>query len=106
MFGLPTRDKPIQHGEINNAWVVGWVEAFVDRSTWSIKNVTLKNNDLHPDEVTRRIVREGHNLFIETHGTGFGAGGQLNDYFSHTVWESVDWGLIKKAGVYPMTRPD
>ena len=99
LFGYSPRDLPMTDLEPNYAWPVGWVTTRVQPDSWSIVNQTTPDHMLDPGSVTRQIVQEGHDFYIETTGYGAGVAANMNSFLAPAVWQGVDYALIRRAGV-------
>lgn len=65
---------------------LGRVKQIVDPDRMIVVNTTLPDHLLHPGNVHRRIVQEGDNIYVVTHGYGTGILPQTNERLAKGGW--------------------
>ncbi|WP_152625088.1 hypothetical protein [Xanthomonas albilineans] len=73
--------------------VLGTVVHGVDSSKNTITNTTLPDHRLYPGQVTRSVVEENGNIYVETTGTGEGDWAWANSVLADPLWGQVDQNI-------------
>jgi hypothetical protein len=73
--------------------ILGTVVHGVDPSTDTITNTTLPDHMLYPGEVTRSVIEQGGNIYVQTTGTGDGAMAWTNTVLAAPLWGVVDQNI-------------
>jgi hypothetical protein len=88
---------------------VGHVVTYVDTSALSITNVTLPDHTFYPGQVTRSVINENGDIYIQSVGTGTGPNEPWNteavwEIIGPLIWHSADTDIFRRFNVYPL-RP-
>lgn len=94
-------EKRLAQNEIRLVLPLGYVRFTVDRQHWTIINHTTPNHALREGFVVRQIVRQGHDLLIQTRGYGKGALPAVNNYLNLPVWQTVDLNMLRSVNMSP-----
>lgn len=86
---------------------VGHVITYVDSSALSITNVTLPDHTFYPGQVTRSVISENGDIYIQSVGTGTGPNEPWNteavwEIIGPLVWHSADTDIFRRFNEFPL----
>jgi hypothetical protein len=91
---LPTNPIPQAHPattcNVSSTAFFGPVVQYVDFPDLTVTNVTLPNHFFYPGQVSRSVISENGEIYIQTTGTGTGRWPWVNQHAAEPYWGTVD----------------
>lgn len=101
----PFQREPSINGKEVDIPGFGTVRQLVDPDRLTVVNSTLAGHRLHPGNVHRRIIQEGDDLYVVTHGYGTGILPSANEIGAKLMWPLPDYSVREELHPQPIGYP-